>query len=126
MKYLIPLLLLSTSCATVVNSAEVTVPIVTDPPGAQVMITGEDFVGHYITPEDVRLPRGEGDLDVMITKPGFAEENLVLQESFDGMMMGNILMGVPGIVIGVPLDLATGNGYDLEPESIELQLQEVN
>jgi hypothetical protein len=104
------------SCATIVNDDTVRVPITTNPAGAVVTVGGLQ----YVAPADLILTRGTGDFTVTIEKAGYQSVSLVLEQSPDGWMWGNILLGG---LIGLIVDLASGDGYDLEPERLNITLQ---
>jgi hypothetical protein len=58
--------LLLNGCATLIHGSHQTIPITSDPPGAQLNIGGSQ----YITPADVSLARDQ-EYQAVVTKPGY-------------------------------------------------------
>jgi hypothetical protein len=102
-------------CASIMNKSLVEVPVDTNPPEAKVMVGGQEIK----SPGKLQLARGKGDYQVKIEKEGYETANLVLKESWDAWMWGNILLGG---LLGLTIDLVTRYGYDLEPEEIRYDL----
>jgi hypothetical protein len=111
--------LLTTGCATFMNGGTVNVPVYTVPQGATIMVNGAT----YKSPTIVRLPRGEGDFNLHIEKENFQSIDIMLTESTDGWLWGNLLIGG---LIGIAIDYMTGSAYDLEPELISANLKGAN
>ena len=103
-------------CATIVNPNYVQVPVTTEPPGATIKVAGRE----YTSPASVYCPRGAGDFTMTIAKDGFNPVSIILEESLDGWMWGNLLLGG---LIGLIVDLISGDGYDLEPETVHINLK---
>jgi len=100
------------------NKSLVELPVNTNPPEAKVIVGGQEVR----TPGTVRLPRGRGDYQVKIEKEGYETVNLVIKESWDAWMWGNVLLGG---LLGLAIDLVSRRGYDLEPEEIDHNLVKV-
>lgn len=107
---------MSTSCATFVNGDRVSLPVSTTPSGATVTLEGRT----YTTPVTLEVPRGEGDFNLHIEKPGYQPIDIKLTESYDGWLWGNLLIGG---LLGLAIDFATGDAYDIEPEVLHIAMQ---
>lgn len=112
----LPLLL--AGCATIMNEDMVTVPVTTTPPGARLVVNGME----YTSPATVTAPRGKGDFKVSITKDGYQPVDLMLTQSEDAWLWGNILFGG---IIGLVVDYVSGDAYDFDPEEVSVELQAV-
>ena len=104
------------SCATIMNGDMVNVPVYTTPSGATVLINGAT----YTSPTTVMVPRGKGDFKLHIEKDGFQPVDILLTQSVDGWLWGNVLFGG---LIGLAIDFISGDAYDLEPELVSANLQ---
>lgn len=107
---------LLTGCATIMNGDMVNVPVYTTPSGATVIINGAT----YTTPTTALVPRGQGNFKLHIEKEGYQSVDILLTQSVDGWLWGNIIFGG---LIGLAVDFVTGDAYDLEPELISQNLQ---
>ena len=105
--------LLLSSCATLIHGSHQTVPITTDPPGAQLNIGGSQ----YITPANVSLARDQ-EYQAVVTKPGYQTQTAEIHSSFSGVTFIDLIFIIPWAV-----DLADGAAYSLDPETVELHLQ---
>ena len=120
MKKVIPGVILGTSlltgCATIMNGDMVNVPVYSTPSGATVVINGAT----YTTPTTAVVPRGQGDFKLHVEKEGYQPVDIMLTQSVDGWLWGNIIFGG---LIGLAVDFITGDAYDLEPELVSQNLQ---
>ena len=114
--FLIPALF-TTSCATMINSDTVDVPVTTDPPGALVVVDGRQ----YVTPTRVTVPRGKGNFNMTITKEGFESVNVMLRQSMDMPVLFNLVF-MQAAWMGIIVDLVSGDGYDVSPERVRKRL----
>jgi hypothetical protein len=105
--------LLLNGCATLIHGSHQTIPITSDPPGAQLNIGGSQ----YITPADVSLARDQ-EYQAVISKPGYETQTTEIHSSFSAATLVDLIFIIPWAV-----DLADGAAYSLEPESLELRLQ---
>ena len=105
--------LLLNGCATLIHGSHQTIPITTDPPGAQLNIGGSQ----YITPADVSLARDQ-EYQAVVTKPGYETQTMEIHSSFSAATLIDLIFIIPWAV-----DLADGAAYSLEPETLELRLQ---
>jgi hypothetical protein len=99
MRTCLPLLLcgflfLTTGCATIVRGDKQTVKIVTEPPGATLLVDGKEFV----TPADVVLKRKQAH-DMTIALAGYQTIEFKLKANWDG-----------GGVVAIALDAAIPGG----------------
>jgi hypothetical protein len=111
--------MLSAGCATIVAHGPDLVPVNSNPEGAQVSVDGS-VVG--TTPTIVALRRkGHGFL--VIELAGYQTAIVDVDKSLNPWVFGNILLAGPGLVIGLPVDLITGNQgrYPTEPILVELE-----
>jgi len=102
----------ATGCATIMNGDMVGVPVKTHPSEAKLFVHGRE----YTSPSTVEVPRGEGDFQLQLSKPGFKTGCVKLEESMDIWYAGNLIFGG---LIGLILDPLTGDAYDVEPEEVE-------
>lgn len=109
-------ILFITACATIMNGDMVSVPVYTTPSGALLVINGVE----YTSPATVQAPRGKGDFKLHIEKEGYKPVDILLRQSADGWLWGNILFGG---LIGLAIDFITGDAYDLDPEMVSQELQ---
>jgi hypothetical protein len=105
--------LLLNGCATLIHGSHQTIPITSDPPGAQLNIGGSQ----YITPADVSLARDQ-EYQAVVTKPGYETQTMEIHSSFSATTLVDLFLIIPWAV-----DLADGAAYSLEPESVQLHLQ---
>lgn len=103
-------------CATIMNGDNVNLPVYTTPSGATIVINGST----YTSPTTVMVPRGKGDFKLHIEKEGYQPVDILLTQSVDGWLWGNVIFGG---LIGLAVDFISGDAYDLEPELISQDLQ---
>ena len=106
-------------CATIMNGDMVNVPVYTTPSGATVVINGAT----YTSPATVMVPRGKGDFKLHIEKEGYEPIDIMLTQSADGWLWGNVFFGG---LIGLGVDFISGDAYDLSPELVSANLRGVN
>ena len=110
---------LLSGCATIMNGDMVNVPVYTTPSGATVVINGAT----YTSPTTVMVPRGKGDFKLHIEKEGYEPVDIMLTQSADGWLWGNVIFGG---LIGLAVDFITGDAYDLDPELVSANLNGIN
>ena len=115
------LILLNIGCATITRGSKQEISISSEPPGASVTIDNQ----HYgVTPTAVQLPRSKPH-SVFLQLEGYEPFLIQIQSQPDAAVAGNCLMccclGVPGIV-AFAVDLITGSGRTLTPETIHVAL----
>lgn len=101
------------ACATLIHGSHQTIPMTSDPLGAQLNVGGSQ----YITPADVSLARDQ-EYQVIVTKPGYETQTAQIHSSFSAVTFVDLIF-----IIGWAVDLADGAAYSLEPETLELHLQ---
>ena len=108
---LVTLTLLLTSCATVFKGGTQTVPVNSEPPGAEIII---DNVSYGTTPTSIRL-----DVDrsyaILLRSPTGEERTFQLRNEIGTLWI--ILDVVTGLV-PIIVDAATGDWYELKPGEV--------
>jgi hypothetical protein len=95
------MLLLLSSCATMVNGTTEQIPVKSDPPGAVVTVDcGSAPLYGGLTPAVLNLERKAEPCFVTIAKEGYAEERVELRREISRAAKGN---KVPGVVAGTIL-----------------------
>lgn len=103
-------------CATIVNGKTQEISVSTVPPGATVLIDGQQAL---VTPLKTELRRNK-DYVLTIMKDGYQTQIVPVTGVLSGWLIGNIVFGG---FIGGGVDAATGSGFTLTPESIAIVLQ---
>lgn len=104
-----------TGCSSIFNGSMATVAINSNPSSATVKINGMDAGA---TPTKIRLKRGETHI-IEIKKEGYLDYKVITNKSIAGLFWVNIICGG---LIGIFIDAATGNMYDVEPRIINANL----
>ncbi|MDR0228599.1 MAG: PEGA domain-containing protein [Flavobacteriaceae bacterium] len=104
------LLLLTTSCATIVSGSKQNLAVYSTPPHASVYINDTE-VGK--TPYHTKLKRKESH-NVKVEKADYIPYNIELKKDFNAWYLGNI--GLGGL-IGFIIDPITGAMFKLTPQS---------
>ena len=122
------LIMISSSCASIVSKTKYPVTIDSEPRDADVTIYNrrglEVFTGK--TPALVKLKSGGGFFtnaiyEVKISKPGFTSKSVSLRATLNGWYFGNLLFG--GLVGLLIVDPATGAMYKLKQTTIIEKLE---
>lgn len=109
------ILTVSTSgCATIVHGRSQDVALASTPPGATVKIDGVQTT----TPGKVTLRRDQ-DYNATFEKEGYSTRQVKIEKEGSWWLLGNIIFGG---IIGLIIDLAAGGAYDLEPDSVDIDL----
>lgn len=116
--FLLIILGLVSGCATVVKGTTQSIPVNSDPAGAEVLVNN-NVLG--VTPTQIKLKRKE-DHQVMIRKEGYASATVPVLKSVGGAVWGNVLAGG---LIGWGVDATSGAQYNLSPETIYVTLRPV-
>jgi hypothetical protein len=103
------------ACSSIFNGSMQKVTVNSSESGATVTIDGTN---HGNTPATVSLKRGKPHI-IEVKKAGFDTYKVTTDNSITGWFWGNLLCG--GLV-GMVIDLATGNAYDIEPDVVNAQL----
>ncbi|NBR15909.1 MAG: PEGA domain-containing protein [Flavobacteriales bacterium] len=97
------------SCATIITGKLQTVTFVSQPPGANVIVDGENI---GVTPITKEVPR-KSEI-ITFSNQGYQDYTLKVKKSTNGWSWGNFvflpLAGV-GPLIGVLIDNSNGSGY---------------
>jgi hypothetical protein len=104
------------SCSTVINGSKQGVTINSTPDGADIWIDGTK-VG--VTPAQVKLKRGKEHI-IEVKKTGYQTARVTTDQSITGWFWGNLLCGG---VVGFAVDLITGAAFDVDPETVSVQLE---
>ena len=109
-------LIITSSCATVIKGTTQEIPISSDPPGAEILIDGI-LVGTTPASVDVRRKR---DHLVVIRKANYEPKRIALVKNIGGAVWGNLITGGP---IGWGVDAMSGSQNNLFPSAISVQLE---
>ncbi len=118
-------------CATIVSKSESPVRISSAPDGATVTIVdrygGAVFTG--TTPATAVLKHGNGFFQraiytIRVEKPGYKQQQTVLQATVNGWYFGNIIFG--GFLGLLIVDPATGAMYTLPQTDVQLTLEQAS
>ena len=110
----IVVVLLATSCATIINGPTETVSVSSNPPGATVT----DGKTSKVTPTQFVLDR-DHDYILTISKPGFETEHVKIEHVISGWVAGNLLsFGI----LGAGVDATSGAMWRLTPDTIVVTL----
>jgi len=126
---LICLILLSSSCASILSKSSYPISINSSPSEAQIVITNKKGVEVYAgnTPATMKLDASSGffgkeHYQVEFTKNGFQTKTVPINFKLDGWYFGNILLG--GVIGMLIVDPATGAMYKLDTEFLNETLLE--
>lgn len=112
------LLILLTSCATVLNTTSQDVEIKSNPANAKIIVDGKKF---GTTPQVVNIDRG-GDHSIKLELDGHEPYETQITRKISIWFWGNAFNGfIPGMIT----DMFTGAMYNLQPEKIEVELTPV-
>lgn len=119
-KYLVlsilPLILNSYGCASIVSGQSQVVSVTTPfCPEAECTLKNDEGSYYVKTPGTVTIDRDYDDLMVGCKKEEHPPANITVSSSTKGMAFGNILLGG---VIGAGVDMGTGAAYDYPSEII--------
>ena len=103
------------SCATIVSGTHKSVSVSSTPPGATVTIDG---AAAGKTPLKTELGTDRSHT-VVLTLTGYKPYEVTLNRTFNGWVMGNLLIGG---VVGIIVDFSTGAAYTLSPGEINAAL----
>lgn len=102
------LLLLSTSCATIVSGSKQRIEVNSTPTNSTVYIDNKE-VGK--TPYNTKLKRNQS-YSLKVTNEGYLPYQIDLQREFNAWFIGNVAIGG---LIGIIVDPITGAMYKLKP-----------
>ena len=107
---------LVSGCATIVKGTTQSIPVNSDPTGAEVVVNN-NVLG--TTPTQIKLKR-KSDHQVLIRKDGYNTTTMPVLRSVGGAVWGNVLAGG---LIGWGVDATSGAQYNLSPETIFVVLR---
>ncbi len=107
---------LSSGCATVLNGSTQTIPVSSNPSGANILLNGQ-LVGK--TPASVEIRR-KRDHVVTLVKTGYYSASMPVTKKRGVAVWGNILAGG---LMGWGVDVSTGAQYNLIPAIIFITLE---
>lgn len=111
----IALLLLTSSCATIISGSNQKVNFTSTPSAAGIFI---DDLQVGFTPKELQLERKK-EYNVMIKLEGYTTYETRLTRKFNAWYLGNIALGG---IIGLVIDPITGAMYKLTPKQIDAQM----
>ena len=125
--FLMTIILLTPSCASIVSKSVYPITINSTPPEARITITDKKGVEIYKgeTPAIVKLKAGSGyfsqaEYQVRFEKPGYETKVLPVVFKLDGWYWGNILSG--GLLGMLVIDPLTGAMFKLDTEFLDARL----
>lgn len=110
------ILLLASSCATIIHGSKQSIAISSSPTSAKVTV---DSLEAGVTPVTVKLSRKDIHT-VKLELEGYEPYEIILNRKVDAWIAGNIVFGG---VIGLAVDAITGGMYKLSPEEIMAELK---
>ena len=115
---LLSMMLLVTGCATIMRGPDQDIPVITDPAGARVSVSGQN----YTTPATLKLKR-KFDYIVQFSKEGY-ESNSVLITKSTSMLF--TFLDIIFVYVGLLIDTSNGAIYNLEPSSVTISLFKIS
>ena len=109
-------------CATIVEGSDQNIAIDTSPQGAVCEVKRDGVtIGSTVTPGTVNISKSKDPIGVVCNKKGYRTATSGADSDFEGMTLGNILLGG---VVGVAIDAGSGamNEY---PDKVVLTLQKL-
>lgn len=125
---LLPVVLLFSSCASIVSKSQYPVSLTSSPSGCNVVVKKDGAIVHQgTTPTMVSLSAKSGffqaaKYEVQYSKKGLPTQTVQLSSQVDGWYFGNLLFG--GLVGLLIVDPATGAMWSL-PENVNVSLASV-
>ncbi len=114
--------LVTQGCGTIIYGTRQDISINSNPPEATVTVDGITVT----TPATVSLRRRK-DHTVTVIKEGYEEAQAHINRSLNGWvtLLGNLIWFLPGsYVVTVLVDLLAGGGWTLEPETVNVNLEQ--
>lgn len=95
-------------CATIIHGSSQQVGIVTNPPGAKLLVDGQELT----SPASVTLNGKAGGYVVTATKPGYQPTTAKIDSTLraGSTIIGNLFWLLPGLIV----DFGTGSAYELQ------------
>ena len=125
MKSLLPLLLLTISCASALTSRQETISVDSNPAAASAtLFCGLTRVGDAVTPAKFTIARNAGDCTVTVSKSGFVDGQASIEQGVNPVYWANFLtlpiaaaiawVNIPALIVaasGAPLWAVGGSGF---------------
>lgn len=111
------LVIVISSCATIVSGSKQRVSITTTPANAKVLINGNNI---GVTPLITHLKRSEKTHRITIELEGYKPYNTTLNRKLNGWFFGNIIFGG---LIGIIVDASTGAMYRVSENELLIGLE---
>tara|TARA_R110002096_G_scaffold427907_1_gene638965 strand:+ start:1024 stop:1635 length:612 start_codon:yes stop_codon:yes gene_type:complete len=115
---LLLVLLVTSGCATIIKGTTQSIPVSSDPSGADILVDGM-LVGS--TPADIEFKRKRDHL-VVIEKKNYGPKSIAVVKNVGGAVWGNIIAGG---LIGWGVDAASGAQNNLSPATIFVRLEKL-
>ena len=114
MKSLLPLLLLTISCASALTGKHETITVDSNPPAANAtLFCGLTRVGDAVTPAKFTIARNAGDCTVTVSKSGFLDANTSIEQGVNPVYWANFLTVPIAVAIAwtsAPVLVVAGSG----------------
>jgi uncharacterized protein YceK len=114
-------------CASIVSDSENTIPISSNPAGAELVITDQEGVEIYrgTTPATVTLDTGAGYFDgqayqISMVMDGYAPQTVDVDTKLNGWYVGNIVFG--GLIGFLVVDPLTGAMWKLDRKNVTVTM----
>jgi hypothetical protein len=111
---LISILLILSSCASIINGPDQRVRVLSDPPGAEIKINGQ-VAG--ITPATFKLIRSKDHI-ISVSKEGYLEQSKDVKRSLSGVA---ILYLLPGGLVSFGIDATQGSQFCF-PDQVHIKM----
>ncbi|MDD4012152.1 MAG: PEGA domain-containing protein [Sphaerochaetaceae bacterium] len=109
--------ILLSSCATIMEDSTQTITIITDPQGAKVRVDGFE---RGITPTTVQLETKKAHI-IELSKEGYQTTLVTIRKSLRwGYQVADLVLAP---VVGNVIDLCTGDGFKLKPNTLTVYLE---
>jgi hypothetical protein len=98
---LLLLLLTLVSCATITTGTHESIAVSSSPPGAHATLTCERGEEHHgVTPLAISIRRNSGNCKLRVSKEGFREESIAIEQRFNKAYLGNFAASAPFVLYG--------------------------
>jgi len=102
-------------CATIISGRNQSLPVVSTPSGAKVIVNGVQ----QQSPCTLVLDRKQPLYQVRVEKDGYEPVEITLRKGVNGWVWGNLIFGG---IIGLIVDLCTGSVNKFTPTELEVSL----
>lgn len=116
------LALLAVHCSTIIHQTTQTIPVKSDPPGANVVVACGDVENDpkAVTPTAVEVHRKPDFCQITLKKEGFERADITLTRKMSALYIGNVLFGG---IIGFIVDAVNGAMWNRDPAAIDVKLK---